>query len=87
MFTDNGKVYFLNQMEVESTMKTLTAMCEVLAKNIAERDNRTVEDVLADAYLDSGRDLWHESFDAVVKRFQNTAGDKSRIYKETIFQV
>lgn len=69
MFTDNGKVYFFNQMEVESTMKTLTTMCEVLAKDIAKRDNRTVEDVLADAYLDSGRDLWHESFNAVVKRF------------------
>lgn len=46
-------------------------MCMVLAKTIAEIDNRSVNDVLADAYIDSGRDLWHETFNAVVKTFTN----------------
>ena len=62
-------ILFLNDMERDSYMETLTDMCMVLAKDIADRDNRTVEDVLADAYLDSGRDLWHETFNAVVKTF------------------
>ena len=62
-------IVFLNDMERDSYMKTLASMCEVLAKDIANRDNRTVEDVLADAYLNSGRDLWHETFNAVVKTF------------------
>ena len=62
-------IVFLNDMERDSYMKTLAAMCKVLAKDIANRDNRTVEDVLADAYLNSGRDLWHETFNAVVKTF------------------
>ena len=42
-----------------------------MAKDIADRDGRSVNDVLADAYLDSGRDMWHETFDAVVKAFNN----------------
>lgn len=67
MLQFNDETVFLNDMERNSYMKTLTAMCEVLAKDIADRDNRTVEDVLADAYLNSGRDIWHETFNAVVK--------------------
>ena len=69
MLQFNDETVFLNDMERNSYMKTLAAMCEVLAKDIADRDNRTVEDVLADAYLNSGRDLWHETFNAVVKTF------------------
>ena len=65
----DDQTVFLNDMERNSYIKTLAAMCEVLAKDIADRDNRTVEDVLADAYLNSGRDLWHETFNAVVKTF------------------
>lgn len=64
-----NETVFLNEMETGSYIKTVTDMCMVLAKNIAERDNRSVDDVLADAYLDSGRDLWHETFNAVVKTF------------------
>lgn len=62
---------FLNEMETVSYIKTITDMCRILAKNIAERDNRSVNDILADAYLDSGRDLWHETFNAVVKTITN----------------
>lgn len=65
----NDQTVFLNDMERDSYMKTLTDMCEVLAKDIANRDNRTVEDVLADAYLNSGRDIWHETFNVVLKTF------------------
>ncbi len=67
---DNQTV-FLNEMETCSYIKTITDMCRILAKNIAERDNRSVNDILADAYLDSGRDLWHETFNAVVKTMTN----------------
>lgn len=67
---DNQTV-FLNEMETCSYIKTITDMCRILAKNIAERDNRSVNDILADAYLDSGRDLWHETFNAVVKTMMN----------------
>ena len=69
MLQFNDETVFLNDIERNSFIKTLSAMCEVLAKDIANRDNRTVEDVLADAYLNSGRDLWHETFNAVVKTF------------------
>lgn len=60
---------FLNSMERDSYIKTVTAMCEQLAKKVAEYENRPIEDVLSDAYLDSGRDIWHESFNAVVRNF------------------
>jgi hypothetical protein len=58
-------------MERDNYMKTITEMCKILAEDIAKRDNRPVNDVLADAYLDSGRDLWHETFNAVVKTFRD----------------
>lgn len=60
---------FLNPMERDSYMKTVTAMCEQLANKVAEYENRPIEDVLSDAYLDSGRNIWHESFNAVVRNF------------------
>ena len=59
----------MNDMERDSIIKTLVEMCETMAKNIAERDGVEVGTVLADAYTDSGRDIWHETFDAVVKQF------------------
>ena len=62
---------FMNPMERDSYMKTVTAMCEQLAKKVAEYENRPIDDVLSDAYLDSGRDIWHESFNAVVRNFTN----------------
>lgn len=62
-----NETVFLNEMETSNYIKTITDMCRILAKNIAERDNRSVNDILADAYLDSGRDLWHETFNAVLK--------------------
>lgn len=67
---------FLNPMERDSYMKTVTAMCEQLAKKVAEYENRPIEDVISDAYLDSGRDLWHESFNEVVRNFTGTCIDK-----------
>lgn len=62
-----NETVFLNDLDRDSYIKTITDMCLVLAQNIAERDNKSVNDVLADAYLDSGRDLWHETFNAVVR--------------------
>ena len=60
---------FMNDMERDNYMITLTAMCEQLAKKVAEYENRPIEDVISDAYLESGRDIWHESFKAVVRNF------------------
>lgn len=62
-----NETVFLNDIDRDSYIKTITDICRVLAQNVAERDNRSVTDVLADAYLDSGRDLWHETFNAVVR--------------------
>lgn len=62
-----NETVFLNDIDRDSYIKTVTDMCMILAQNVAERDNRSVNDVLADAYLDSGRDLWHETFNAVVR--------------------
>lgn len=71
MLKVDDQVVFLNDMDRDSYIKTITEMCKVLAQDIAERDRRSVNDVLADAYLDSGRDLWHETFNAVVKNLTN----------------
>lgn len=71
MLKVDNQVVFLNDMDRDSYIKTITEMCKVLAQDIAERDNRSVNDVLADAYLNSGRDLWHETFNAVVKNLTN----------------
>lgn len=57
MLKINNQDVFLNDMDRDSYIKTITEMCRVLAQDIAERDRRSVNDVLADAYLDSGRDL------------------------------
>ena len=60
---------FMNDTERDGYMKTVTAICEQLAKKVAEYENRPIEDVISDAYLESGRDIWHESFNAVVSKF------------------
>ena len=67
---------FLNPMERDNYMKTVTAMCEQLAKKVAEYENKPIETVLSDAYLDSGRDIWHESFNAVVRNLTGNCDDK-----------
>ena len=71
MYVDGIGVVCMNELDRNSLINTLVAMCENMAKDIADRDGRSVNDVLADAYLDSGRDMWHETFDAVVKAFNN----------------
>ena len=60
-----------NEMDRNSLINTLVAMCENMAKDIADRDGRSVSDVLSDAYIDSGHDMWHETFSAVVKVFND----------------
>jgi len=67
---------FMNPMERDSYMKTVTAMCEQLAKKVAEYENRPIEDVISDAYLDSGRDIWHESFKAVLSKSTGNCNDE-----------
>lgn len=66
----------MNPMEIENYMKIITAMCEQLAKKVAEYENRPIEDVISDAYLDSGCDLWHESFKTVLSKSTGTYNDK-----------
>lgn len=67
---------FLNDMERDNYIITLTAMCEQLAKKVAEYENRQIEDVISDAYLDSGCDLWHESFKTVLSKSTGTYNDE-----------
>ena len=57
----------VTQNDTENLTKTLSAMCKVLAEDIAKRDNRSTDDVLADAYLKTGRDLWCENLSEVVR--------------------
>lgn len=71
MYVDGIGVVCMNELDRNSLINTLVAMCENMAKDIADHDGRSVNDVLADAYLDSGRDIWHETFSAVVKAFNN----------------
>lgn len=59
-----------NDIEIDNITKTLSAMCKVLAEDIAKRDNRSTDDVLADAYLGTGRDLWCETLSEVVRNLK-----------------
>lgn len=67
---------FLNPIERDSYMKTVTSMCEQLAKKVAEYENKPIEDVISDTYIDSGHDIWHESFKAVLRKSSGICNDK-----------
>lgn len=71
IYVDGIGAVCTNEMDRNNLINTLVAMCENMANDIADRDGRSVNDVLADAYIDSGRDMWHETFSAVVKSFND----------------